>query len=575
MKNISKYTITTDVLVIGAGFAGCFAAIRARELGAEVLMVEAGKSGFSGASAIGTHNTRVLLPEDDLDAAIKSCVVDSDYMVDQEYAEGATAEAYDRFQELMKYGIDFERDFNGDVYWVIEQTVNPFYKQRIATFADFGSYKNIHRIKKGVLHLGVKVLDRTMVIDLLTSDGNVVGAVGIDSRKGDFYVFKAKAVVMATGNSVVLAEGVEGPPASYTGDGIAMALRSGAQLRAMEFGKLELASASKYFFEGGYLGKAMSYDYFEGGRVNFRIVNANGEEFLEQYELLRRSPTRMYNGPPWKNFIPAFFKELREGRGPCYLEWKRPDKTYRFEYGIGGHFLSQLGGIRIDPHGVSSVPGLLAGGIASDMCCAPHFSVPANSLGSHITGRRAGESAAEYAKGQSEPAVDQKQVDRLKAEAYAPLDRDKGTTEKEIRIKMIEAWPNLDLRNEENLNKAFNDFQDCEQEAASLKADDYHELVKCHKVRNLLQVAQATAIAARERRETRLEHFREDYPLVDNIDWLKWVIVRGTGEHMETLLEDIPIEKWKYKPERKLVDRLELTRLLKASKGKESVCSDL
>ena len=191
------------------------------------------------------------------------------------------------------------------------------------------------------------------------------------------------------------------------------------------------------------------------------------------------------------------------------------------------------------------------------MCCAPNYTIPANILGSQATGRRAGESAARYAGEQSEPTVDEGEIERLKAEVYAPLGRQKGITEEEVRIKTIQAHPYLDLRNEENLNKAYQEFRQIEQDAASLKADDYHELTKCHKIRNLIQDLQATALAARERRETREDHFRHDYPFIDNKNWLKWVIVRGTGDRMETYLEDIPIDKWKYKPDPELVDPLQ------------------
>jgi len=227
------------------------------------------------------------------------------------------------------------------------------------------------------------------------------------------------------------------------------------------------------------------------------------------------------------------------------------------EIGIGGYFISQSGGIRINPYGVSSVPGLFAGGIATDMCCAPNYTIPANILGSQASGRRAGESAAKYAKEQPQPVLDKGEVERLKAEVYAPLGRKKGITEEEIRLKILKAHPYHDLRNEENLKKACEEFRKIEQDAASLKADDYHELAKCLKIRNLLQDLQATALAARERRETRQEHFRHDYPFINNRDRLKWVIVRGTGDRMEAVLEDIPIEKWKYRPEPELVDPLQ------------------
>ena len=560
---VREHTITTDVLVVGAGFAGCFAAIRARELGAEVLIAEYGKAGFAGASAIGAHITRVVLPDDDHDAALKSTVLDSDYMVDQEYAEGVIAESYDIFNQCLKLGSDFARDVNtGEIVWVIGNTPNPFYQQRFALWMPWNSYKHVTNAKNGALHLGAKVLDRIVVTDLLTSGGKVVGAIGINNRDGDFYTFKAKAVILATGTAGVPTGLSAANHASYTGDGTGMALRAGAELRGMEFGKVGTGVNKKYFDErarqyGSADLAAFSLQGWGDSSNPAKIVNARGEEFLEQYELTYRRPDRFYQGPPWKRLIPAIWKELREGRGPVYQQMPRTRQTFSGEIGIGGYFLTQAGGIRINPYGVCSIPGLFAGGIASDMCCAPNYTIPANILGSQATGRRAGESAARYAGEQSEPTVDEGEIKRLKAEVYAPLGRNKGITEAEVRIKIIKAHPYLDLRNEENLNKAYEEFRQIEQDAASLKADDYHELTKCHKIRNLIQDLQATALAARERRETREDHFRHDYPFIDNKNWLKWVIVRGTGDRMETYLEDIPIDKWKYKPDPELVDPLQ------------------
>ena len=412
----------------------------------------------------------------------------------------------------------------------------------------FGSYKHVVKVKAGAVRLGVRVLDRTVVTDLLVSNGKVVGAVGVNRRNGDFYVFKAKAVVMAAADAHPAGAG-NSP--SMTGDGIAMALRAGAELRGMEFGRCGFGPFR--VTPVPMAARMVAQMREEPEAPEPKIVNARGEEFLEQYELVRRLPDRQYFGPSWKNHIPAILKEYQEGRGPCFADFGR----VKNEIGFVDQSSSQNGGIRINPYGVSTVPGLFAGGIASDMCLAQHFSIPANIMGSHITGRRAGESAAKYAQSQSQAAIGKEELSRIKAEAYAPLYRQKGMTEEEIRIKLIEAWANLDFRSETRLNTAFQDFQKLEQEAASLTAGDFHEMVKCLKIRNMLQLAQAEALAALARRESRLEHFREDYPLMDNKDWLKWVIVRGIGDQMETYLEGIPIERWKYRPEPTLVDRLQ------------------
>ena len=136
----SDQTVTTDLLVIGSGFAGCFGALRARELGAEVVIVEQGMSGFSGMSAIGTMMTRALLPEDDFERALEGTVLESDYMVDQEYAEGALAETWDRMQELLKLGVNFRRDDNGKIRWYIRNTPHP-YQQRWTLWEPMGSHR--------------------------------------------------------------------------------------------------------------------------------------------------------------------------------------------------------------------------------------------------------------------------------------------------------------------------------------------------------------------------------------------------------------------------------------------------
>jgi succinate dehydrogenase / fumarate reductase flavoprotein subunit len=543
----SEQTITADVLVVGAGIAGCFAAVRARELGASITMVEQGVSGFSGKTAMGTNIHRVVLPEDDLEMALKGTVLQTDYMVDQEYAEGAIAETADRFQDVLKMGCDFEREPNGQIKWMMMVTQYPEFKQRQAIWEPFGSYKHVYKLKTHAVHLGAQVIDRTVVTDLLVSGGKVVGAVGVNKRSGDFYIFKAKAVVIATADYYVAGCKV----ASFTGDGMGMALRAGAQLRGMEFGRIGFGPI--WPSTGPVLTAAarMKRDSRNMDEQRVRIVNAQGEEFLEQYENLRRLPGRLYGGPSWKDYIPAIIKENKEGRGPCYWDLGH----VRAEIGYTPIYSQQNGGIRINPYGSASMPGLFAGGTASDMCGAVHYSIPYNLMGASITGRRAGESAVTYARENPLMEAGTDEINRLKKEAYAPLNRQSGMTDQDIRIKLIEAWPRVDYRTEANLTMAYQSFKEIEQEASSLRADDIHELVKCLKVRNIIQLAQAEALAAKERRESRLEHYRDDYPLTDNRD-LKWVIVHGTGNKMEALLEDIPIEKWKYRPEPLLFDRL-------------------
>lgn len=547
-NDVKERTITTDVLVIGSGIAGCFAAIHACQGGAAVTIVEQGEAGFVGRSAPGPNVQRVVLPEDGFEKALEGTVRQCDYMVDQEYADEIIRESNDRFEEELALGANVERGWDGKVKWMMMETQFPDFQQREAVWEPFGSYKHLNKYKVEAERLGARVVNRTVITDLLTKNGRVVGAVGVNRRTGEFLVVRAKAVVLATGDCHAAAAG-NNP--SLTGDGMAIGLRAGAQLRGMEFGRIGFS----IIYPSGKpmtMAETMRRGLRMPGQTNFRIINALGEEFCEQYESTRKIPGRLIGGPPWDCYLPAILKEYKEGRGPVFWDIG----AMKFEIGFTAQQSEQNGGVRIDKNGCTTVPGLYAAGNGSDMCGAVNFSIPYNLMGSHSTGRRAGIQAAQYARDTALEEADAAEIRRLKEEAYAPLSVEDGVSEAKIRLKLIDAWKYLDYRTEENLTRAYELLCALEEEARHLKADDWHELVKCLKIRNTIQVGQASALAARERRESRLLHYRDDYPLTDNVNWLKWVIVQGTGGDMRVTVEDIPMERYQYRPAPAMVDRL-------------------
>jgi succinate dehydrogenase/fumarate reductase flavoprotein subunit len=426
----------------------------------------------------------------------------------------------------------------------------------------------------------VKVLDRVLITDLITTDGNVNGAVGFNTRTGEFYLFKSGAVVVAAGG---FSGGGLGNWPSFTGDGVAMGARAGAELRHMEFGKTEVAGILP---DRGW--PHWVFRLLNPQEEEVTITNAKGEEFLEKYELGRRLKGRKYYGAPWRVHLMAIFQEFKEGKGPCYVDYRAPNKASRLRDFWGSYFdrtlkqieltgttldqikyeiaisrgFSQGGGIRINARGESTVPGLYAGGQASDMCGTAQYTIVSGMMASMITAQGAGESAAKYALNQPSHDTDKDQVEDLRTAIYAPLIRKKGIRADDMRQKMTKAWVNVDIRDENRLSKAHRDFQALENETSNLRAEDLHELAKCHKISNYVMCSDAVAVSALARRETRLEHIRQDYPLTDNKEWLKWVIVRRVGEEFNTYLEDIPIQRWRYRPEPIIFNRLE-------PKGKE------
>ncbi len=567
----SSTVLSTDVLVIGSGIAGCMAAIRAKELGADVLMVDQGKPGFWGMSVNGTHRFRVFHPDyDDLDAVMKGTVMECEYMIDQEYLEGALPETYERYRDMLKLGGRFRTDDSGKTWWYFTPTAYPWLTQRSVVWEPISSYKHLAKFNNEVVRHGVRVVERIFITDLVTMDNAVRGAVGYDTRKGDFYVFNAKAVVMASGTF----SGGNPAPRALTGDGIAMALRAGAELRGMEFGKTETGGIPP---AGGPV-----WVYPLGSpEQEVTVTNAKGEKFLEQYELTRKVLGKRAYGPTWRGQLQAILKEVKEGRGPVYVDYRRPNKSGQLREFYGSYFdctLKQIelsgitldkikyelgisrgysgaGGIRITPKGETSLSGLFSGGIASDMCGYAQYTILSGFSGCSITGRRAGESAAKYAASQAAPAIEA-EAERLKPRAFGPLNRKKGMSADDLRVKIAKAWVNIDIRNEANLIKAHEELGELRKEAAELFAPDLQELGKCHKMRNYIECSDAVAVAARARRETRLEHIREDYPLTDNREWVKWVIVRQEGDETVAHTEDVPVQQWKYRPDPVLIDRL-------------------
>lgn len=543
---------TTDVLIIGGGIAGSFAAIKARKKGAQVLVLEQGVAGFHGRTSYGTNIMRCVLPEDDHEEALRGSVLQTDYMLDQEYGRECIDESYTIISEIMEMGGDFDRGWDGKIKWMMMETDVAGFRQRQAIWKPFGSYKHVNKMVAAAKAEGAIFRDRTLVTEILVKEGRCVGAVGIDSRDGTFLVFKAKSVIIcsadyhAAGCNMV----------SFTGDGMAMALRAGVGLRGMEFGRICFGAIWPSYGEQMIsANERMEKTYRNTDQTNkVRIINALGEEFCEKYEWTKKRPDRMVGGPTWKNYIPAIMKECKEGRGPVFFDMGGA----MFEIGYSQRASAQTGGIMIDKNTFTSMPGLYSSGNCSDMCGGMHFSIPYNLLGSAFTGRRSGEYAADYALTHEQIEPDRTQIEKYKAEAYAPLERQVGTTEQELRCKMVDLWPYLDYRTEKTLTKAYEDFRELDWDFANMKAADIHELVKALKIRNVVQLGQAEALAALERKESRIEHYRDDYPYMDNENFAKWVVVSGTGDEMHASLKDIPFDRYKYRPEPGIVDRLAL-----------------
>ena len=239
---MSLKSITTDVLVIGGGLAGCFAAIKARKSGADVILVDKNHVGRTGCT-IYASGMALFNPEwgDDLDEWLEQYSRVGEYVVDKDWVKILLRDSYARHRDMVNWGVTYYKK-NGEVGTLEsgEEPDRPLwlkskYRHK-CTLAMFGSKTKMLKARKAVEDTGAQIIDRLMITDLTRKDDTVTGAVGFHTRTGDTYHIKAKATVLASG--MVSFKGSGFGRHLGTGDGQAMAYRAGADMKSMEWGGL-------------------------------------------------------------------------------------------------------------------------------------------------------------------------------------------------------------------------------------------------------------------------------------------------------------------------------------------------
>ncbi len=552
---MSQDTVTRecDVLVIGGGISGAFAAIRAREAGAKkVIQVDKGWVGKSGMSAFAAGVlTAVLFPGEDLDARVKDIVHQGRFLYMQDRVRNHFETVWDVVRELDDYGAGFLKAKNGAYEKTAGRGAHPLLM--------FPGNKLMDSLAKAAARRQVEQVNKTMIVDLLTSRGNVSGAVGFNIETGQFCVFRARATVLATGSSRY--KGLAPNHRCVSGDGFAAAYRAGAILSSAESSE----RPAQAFAARWDIGPGMNMFVGQGGV----FLNAKGERFMSNYDPVLKDRADLIS------LTQAFAMEARQGRAPIYLDMTHftPEQVCKmkvvlplparmFERAgliVNERFTAPIEwmitspwarpGIEVDARNRSSLPGLFACGettalqsYASELApCATH-------------GALAGKYAAEYAKDNELPDVPQGELSALKERVLAPLRRNDGIEPDQVLLSVQEAITPYDvwhIQHKRRLQAALDRILEIKQhDAPLLQAYDPHYLRMAHEAANLVLVAEASLRSALLRNESRFA-IREDYPYVDNRDWLKWTRVRRQGEAMEVSARDVPIESYPYQPEKR------------------------
>ena len=388
---------------------------------------------------------------------------------------------------------------------------------------------------------GIKIVERTMAVDLLTKDGNVTGVVALNTRTGDLTAYHAKAVVMCTGSSS--RSYIVNPGSKWffmrdmgtnCGDGRGMAYRAGAELTMMELIRAD-------HMQGNIMAR------FWGGKC----VNSKGEDFLTETYSKRWS--RSYamhmeehkgNGPLYWDARELTDEEMKKQLAYTGDEKNYPDvvltETYR-QHGVDrrkdlAEFESQpvgfLGGPVFNYYGGTTLPGLYAAG---DEIWQDSLS------GAYVFARRAGIAAAKYASLQDDWApIEESQLERIEESVLAPMKRGVGVTPQELEEKVRGIMTKYAYLSKtggmlEHGLKLLREIRD--EWIPKMKADNPHQLMRSAEVRNILTVAELHMASALYRTESVPygRHFlhRLDYPTQHPTWYRQRVVVKQEDGEMK------------------------------------------
>jgi succinate dehydrogenase/fumarate reductase flavoprotein subunit len=551
------HTITTEILIIGGGFAGCFAAIKAKQAGKDVLVVDKGYISRSCQSMYPSGNIGVCLPDHDKNLWMRELIEGGEYINDQEWVKIQVEETYPLVEELDGYG----RELGEEIF--IRDQKGEFL--RVKVHGDVGTenivivgHPLMDTLRKKLIKEKIPFLERIAMSDLITDGERVLGAVGFNYRTGETYLLKAQAVILAAAGCNFRFDLTR---KNMTGEGQVMAYEAGARLR-----NLDITDGSRHKVLEDMASYFLTFVFGWGGK----FVNALGEEFMLQYD-----PTFGNLSTTKREY--ACRQEEKAGRGPICLDLTqipldkqlllkkiRPENfritqaigkdafKERFELQKGKIFaplgtVSNGGGVDIDTRCATTIQGLYAIG---DNACAPQqgtHGVGGQNLAFCLTsGNQGGKCAVEYVNAASSSAKGKKIVSQAKEHVNRlslPLLRTKGTSPDEITWKIQSLFIPFDkvVSHQSSLEKALAQLEKIkEADFPSLKASDYHQLEKALGVRSMLMIAEGMLKSMLFREESRGFLVREDFPMTDNIHWLKWVVVEKKDGRIHLTAKDIP-----------------------------------
>jgi succinate dehydrogenase / fumarate reductase flavoprotein subunit len=583
-ENVHYYS--HDIVIVGAGGAGMRAAI---EAGPHAKVAVISKlfptRSHTGAAQGGMAAALANVEEDSWEWHTFDTVKGGDYLVDQDAAEILAKESVDAVIDLENMGLPFNRTPDGKIdqrrFGGHTRDHGKAPVRRSCYAADRTGHMILQTLYQNCVKLGIEFYNEFYVLDLVMNKvkgkNRPSAVVAYELATGDIHVFAAKAIIFATGGFGKIYKTTSNAH-TLTGDGVGIAFRRGIPLEDMEFYQ---------FHPTGLAGLGILLSEAARGEGGI-LRNASGERFMERY-----APT-IKDLAPRDMVARAMANEVREGRGagpnkdyvyldlthlePAVIDAKLPDitefaRTYlgvepytepvpvfpTAHYAMGGIPTNIKAEVLADNDTV--IPGLYAAGECA--CVSVHG---ANRLGTNslldinVFGKRAGRYAVEYVKDAEQTPLPEdaelEVVQMIKKIRSAKGKEKVATIRKELQETMDK---NAQVfRTEESLDEAMEKIAELRERYEKISIQDQGkrfntDLLEAIELGFLLDLAEVTVVACRERRESRGAHLREDYPERDDKNYLVHSMAYKTDKVNRTTKSNVKID-WKpvvitnYKP---------------------------
>ncbi|UCE05088.1 MAG: FAD-binding protein [bacterium] len=559
--------ITHDLIIIGAGLAGLSAAVAARELDetsdiAVVSKVHPVRS-HSGA-AQGGINAAIRF-DDSWQGHMYDTVKGSWFLADQDAVRILCSEAKDAIARLDKYGALFTRNEDGAIS---QRAFGGQSRHRTCFVADKTGHNLLHTLYEQAMKRNIPIYWEWFVTSLIVEEGKFKGITAIDLLTGDFHFIRGKALILATGGAGRI-YGQSSNALINTGDGMALAYQAGLPLKDFEFFQIHPTGLLNGILitegargEGGYL------------------INNKGERFMSKYapkfmelaprDLVARSiHLELQSGRGFENeYVHLDLRHLGEGKIKNRLPQIRE---------IAIHFAGvdpvfepipvrptvhyTMGGIDVNVKTQTEIQGIFAAGECS--CVSVHG---ANRLGGNslletvVFGVRAGKEALKFVKDSEMLKYSSKSLKAEEDRINNLINRSEGEKAATIRSDMEKIMINSYgiFRNEKLMQDGLEKILELKERYKNVIVDDKGkvfniDLVRLLELGNMLELAHVIATGAIPRKESRGAHFREDFPNMDNKNFLRHTIVKKDKQgnpqlsYRKVVIEDIePLEEIRY-----------------------------